>query len=414
MNASLELTHPSRFDVGNALGSVADDWHAVEIWLQAIANRPRRNSPHTVSTYRQHLAKLRWYCENVILKMPSRWSVQDVDAFYAFLKNVPEHALCKSDVAGRYAELGDVGYTPFRCVPSSSSRSDIQRCVHAMFRAWREVGYIHANPMGFHGAGTERKINATRTVSLDLFEMVLETMEEQPKDTFEARQRYVRDRFLLLALRELGLRTSELVKASMGSFQRLSDPKSGRSYWIMHVTEETAKGGVARKIPVTRQVFDALMVYREAFGLSAFPQPLDATALLLSPRTHRNATTSRGVPLTNLSTRRDFGKWRAVTTRYGLYYIVKQRLGATASFLESIGDHDRKTQLEKASPHWLRHTFAKAALMQGEDMRSVASWLGHRDINTTMVYTEHEVLDLIRQTEQARPDVLAVENDANL
>jgi len=31
-----------------------------------------------------------------------------------------------------------------------------------------------------------------------------------------------------------------------------------------------------------------------------------------------------------------------------------------------------------------------------------------------MVYTEHEVLDLIRQTEQARPDVLAVENDANL
>lgn len=94
-----------------------------------------------------------------------------------------------------------------------------------MFRAWREVCYIHTNPMGFHGAGTGRKTNATRTVSLDLFELVLETMEEQPKKTFEARQRHVRDRFLLLALRELGLRTSELVKASMGSFQRLSDPK---------------------------------------------------------------------------------------------------------------------------------------------------------------------------------------------
>ena len=110
-----------------------------------------------------------------------------------------------------------------------------------------------------------------------------------------------------------------------------------------------------------------------------------------------------------LATRRDFGKWKAITSRHGLYYVVKQRLGAAAAFLESIGDHDRKAQIEKASPHWLRHTFAKSALMQGEDMRSVAAWLGHRDIGTTMVYTEQEVLDLIRQTEQVRPDALAVE-----
>lgn len=64
----------------------------------------------------------------------------------------------------------------------------------------------------------------------------------------------------------------------------------------MHVTEETAKGGVPRKIPVTCQVFDVPMVYREAFGLSAFRRLLDAAPLLLSPRTLRNATMSRGVP----------------------------------------------------------------------------------------------------------------------
>lgn len=44
--------------------------------------------------------------------------------------------------------------------------------------------------------------------------------------------------------------------------------------------------------------------------------------------------------------------------------------------LESIGDHDRKKQLGQALPYWLRHTFAKAALMHGEDMHSVATWLG--------------------------------------
>lgn len=410
-NPSGTLVVTSLPSPSNALGEVMDDWHAAEIWLQAIANRPRRNSPNTVSSYRQHLAKLRWYCENVRMKTPSKWTVQDVNAFNEFLKALPEHALCDRDYAGRYAELGDPGYTPFRCVPSASSRSDIQRCVHALFRAWREVGYVQANPMGFHGAGSQRKVNANRAVSLDLFDLVLETMEEQSKDTFEARQRHVRDRFLLIALRELGLRSSELVKACMGSFQRVYDAKSGKSYWIMHVTSETAKGGLERKIPVTRQLFQALVSYREAFGLSALPSPADATPLLLSPRTHRNATTARGVPLKNIETRRGFTKWRAITSRYGLYYAVKQRLSAAAAFLESVGDHDRKEQLEKASPHWLRHTFAKAALTEGEDIRSVAGWLGHRDVGTTMVYTEQEVLDLIRQTEQVRPDVLAVEED---
>ena len=91
------------------------------------------------------------------MNLPSTWSVQDVDDFYTFLRAPPEYALCERDYAGRYAELGDGGYTPFRCVPSASSRSDIQRCVHALFRAWREVGYVQSNPMGFHGAGTERK-----------------------------------------------------------------------------------------------------------------------------------------------------------------------------------------------------------------------------------------------------------------
>lgn len=70
----------------------------------------------------------------------------------------------------------------------------------------------------------------------------------------------------------------------------------------MHVIVETAKGGLERKIPVTRQVFEALVAYREEFGLQALPGPADATALLLSPRSRRSATTARGVPLTSVTT----------------------------------------------------------------------------------------------------------------
>jgi site-specific recombinase XerD len=392
----------------HGLGPVADDWEAAEIWIQAIASRPRKGSPETVATYRQHIAKLRWYCEHVVHKAPSRWTMADVTAFFTFLGELPASALCARD-GSRFVNQGEDGYTPFRCQPAPSSRSDIQRCIHAMFRAWREVGYIPNNPMGFHGAGAQRKVNTGRSVSLDLYDLVLETMEAQEKVNFEQRQLYVRDRFVLVALRELGLRTTEFIKANMGAFQPLSDPKTKHTYWIMHVAEETAKGRVERRIPVTRVALDAFIAYRKAFGLPSLPLPGDRMPLLLSSRTRKNATTPRGIALTGMSTRREFGAWRPLTSRHSLYAIVKGRLEQAAAFLDSIGEQERGAQLRQASTHWLRHTFAKASLMSGQDLRVVAGWLGHRDLSTTMIYTEQQALDLIRATEAAVPNVLARE-----
>lgn len=390
----------------HGLGDVKDDWEAAEVWLQAIASRPKRGSPATVATYRFHIAKLRWYCEHVAHKPPSQWTMPDVTAFFEFLTALPDWAICGHDGV-RHARADEQDYTPFRCKPSASSRSDVQRCIHAMFRAWREVGYIAMNPMGFHGAGTQRKVNAERAVSLDLYDLVLETMEAEEKLTFEQRQRHVRDRFVLIGLRELGLRTTEFIKGTMGAFQPLSDPKTRRTYWIMHIAPETAKGNVGRKIPVTKTALLALMAYRKAFGLTALPLPGEQTPLLLSPRTRSKAATASGIPITSLTARRDFGAWRSLTSRHSLYAIVKDRLARAAVFLETIGELERRDQLLKASPHWLRHTFAKAALMTGQDLRTVAGWLGHRDIGTTMIYTEQQAIDLIRSVEQIAPDMLA-------
>jgi integrase/recombinase XerC len=59
----------------------------------------------------------------------------------------------------------------------------------------------------------------------------------------------------------------------------------------MHVTVETAKSALVRKISVTRQVLETLVAYREAFGLQVLPGPADTTPLLLSPRMQHDATT---------------------------------------------------------------------------------------------------------------------------
>ncbi|MGX9697645.1 tyrosine-type recombinase/integrase [Janthinobacterium lividum] len=141
--------------------------------------------------------------------------------------------------------------------------------------------------------------------------------------------------------------------------------------------------------------------------MDALPAPAETRALILSPRTDRGAISIGGNPVRDVASRRFFQAWLPVTTRHGLYYIVKGRLARTADALEQASDVAGCTQLRQASPHWLRHTFAKSALLTGQDVRHVAALLGHRDLATTMVYTEQDALDLIRAANVACPGVLA-------
>lgn len=380
----------------HGLGPVADDWEAIEVWLRSVGRKSRSGSDQTVATYRFHLAKLRWYCEHVRRVTPSRWNLQDVEAFKTFLAQLPFDALC-ARVGKRYADPTEPGYTPFRTQPAQGSRADITRFVHAMFKAWHTTGYIRINPMAIEGAGARRTINVKRAVDIDLYDLVLQTIEREQVDRPSSRQVNQRDRFIFVALRELGLRASEIVGSRMGAFQQLSDPQTKRRYWVFHVDPLVAKGSKARWVPVTRPLLKALEDYRIAFSLSAQPAPSDQSGLLLSP--HTRAVLIAGEPIRSAADRRFFGAWKELTTRQHLYAIVKARLQATSLMLRAenpvLAD-----QLDQASPHWLRHTFAKAALLQGQSMREVAGLLGHASMDTTMVYTNQDALDAVRAFER--------------
>ena len=76
-------------------------------------------------------------------------------------------------------------------------------------------------------------------------------------------------------------------------------------------------------------------------------------------------------------------------TRQGLWQILKE--------------YAKAADMEKITPHTLRHSFATHMLSGGADLRSVQELLGHANISTTQVYT-HLTTEHIRRTyEKSHP-----------
>lgn len=67
-------------------------------------------------------------------------------------------------------------------------------------------------------------------------------------------------------------------------------------------------------------------------------------------------------------------------TRAGFEYILRKHVGRAITRCPSL-------EAKRVSPHVLRHTAALVALRATKDLRKVALWLGHANMQTTEIYT---------------------------
>lgn len=161
------------------------------------------------------------------------------------------------------------------------------------------------------------------------------------------KQQSLRNYLIGLSLVLLGLRVSELVSMKWGDFH--PDPLE-TSVWL---TIPKAKGGKSRDIKIPKALWKLYTEHAETLSESANP--------------HAN------LQLFPISVRQ-------------IERIIK-----SAGIQSGI--------VKKLTPHWLRHTNATLALLQGASLQQVQETLRHSHINTTQRY-----LHTVEQMKKAAPD----------
>ena len=179
---------------------------------------------------------------------------------------------------------------------------------------------------------------ARKQVTFLHFDEVEDMLEEIDLSTESG----LRDRAIIELLYSGGLRVSELVGLDRGSINL------DRREFVVR-----GKGSKDRPIFISESAADRVRDY------------LDARTDSLAPLFLNNSKNT-GDPDTS-------GNFRRITAR------SVERIVEKYARLAGITKH--------VSPHTLRHSFATDLLMNGADLRSVQSLLGHSDISTTQIYT---------------------------
>ena len=318
---------------------VDSDLQAVQSWILA-----RAGSLATATLYRRDahrlLLWLQYECRGATL---AQMSVADCGAFMTFLQHIPPRWISRARAAP-----GMLGWAPFRGQLSHASCRQTIIIIASMFAWLHSAQYLTANPWVLVNQATGddpgKKMLDTKALSEAAMLEVLRFIDGQAPSPSRARIR-----FILLFVEAVGLRSAELLSATLGDLRM--EPEG----WVMQVH---GKGSKNRLAAVPGQALHALQKYLAVRGLGSIQAAPPAAPLLASAV----------APM-------------APVGYQALYEHVKGWL-AKAVRASSLPTNERD-RLTGATTHWLRHTFGTRAIAREVPLDVIQAQMGHASIQTT-------------------------------
>jgi site-specific recombinase XerD len=340
----------------NTLGA-RDDAQALALFLRDRAGR----SAHTLRAYGTELRRLIAWCETHGHGPLSDLTRQHLLAY--------RQTLQQGD--------GRSEGTPPRPRPlADATRVRALAVVASCYRYWYDTGYLHANPAAGLSAGGRARAGFTPTrllppALLAACDAWCATPIADEDDALVA----LRRRAIWALFRYAGVRLAELAWSAEMGLPRLEAEAPQR--WTLYVH---GKGDRRRAIPLPSPCVAMVRAYRLARGLPAEPPVHEALPLI-----HGN-------------------KGEALQAA-GLYREVKSILDAVADGLP--GNDATQALLRKASPHWLRHAYARTLVVDHQvPLPAAQALLGHASVQTTAAYATTDLSQLRKFVEQTFADPL--------
>ncbi|WP_249221467.1 tyrosine-type recombinase/integrase [Cupriavidus sp. KK10] len=356
------LTRAGRFAQPEALTNtlgVRDDGQALAHFLRDRATR----SAHTLRAYGTELRRLITWCDTHGHGPLSDLTRQHLLAY--------RHALQQG--VGSPDGRGE-GPTPRGRPLAEATRTRALAVVASCYRFWYDTGYLHANPAAGLSAGSRARaaFTPTRWLPPTLLAACDAWCATPIADEVDALAT-LRRRAIWALFRYAGVRLAELAWSADTGLPRLEAEAPAR--WTLYVH---GKGDKRRAIPLPSACVTMVRAYRLARGLPAEPPAHESQPLI-----HGN-------------------KAEALQTA-GLYREVKSILDAVADSLP--GNDATQTLLRKASPHWLRHAYARTLVVDHQVPLSAAqALLGHASVQTTAAYARTDLSQLREFVEQTFAD----------
>lgn len=193
-------------------------------------------------------------------------------------------------------------------------------------------------------------------------------------------------RWVLGLLQATGLRLAEVIGARVGDLRwhELDDCYEAEGTvgsvraggWIVEIL---GKGGRRRRVPVPVALADELA---QLASLDGAASGADRAMVV---RWRRAAS----------------GHWRqdGPLGAHALYMQIRQLMARVSVSLRESGRIEDADALQRATTHWLRHTFATHAVASGVPLDVVQASLGHASLSTTSHYVKPELARRVRMTQ---------------